>query len=78
MKTTHDPPNSPDLAPSDCYLFGYVKGHLAGLSVGDADELLKVVEDVLEGIDKDTMQTVFLEWMDRSGKEIATNGDYAN
>jgi hypothetical protein len=45
-------PYSPDLAPSDVSLFGYVKRCLAGLSFEDADRLLAAVEGVLEGIEK--------------------------
>jgi hypothetical protein len=43
---------SPDLAPSDFYLFGYVKRCLAGRSFEDVDQLLAAVEGVLEGIEK--------------------------
>jgi hypothetical protein len=57
-------PYSPDLAPSDFYIFRYVKRCLAGLSFEDADQLLAAVEGVLEGIEKVTLQAVFLEWMD--------------
>jgi hypothetical protein len=63
MKSAPHPPYSPDLAPSDFYLFGYVKRCLAGLSFEDADQLLATVEGVLE-------------WMDRLRKCIATNGEY--
>jgi hypothetical protein len=42
----------------------------------DAYQLLAAVEDVLEGIEKVTLQAVFLEWMDRLRKCIATNGEY--
>jgi hypothetical protein len=52
MKSTSHPPYSPDLAPSDFYLFGYVKKSLAGLPFEDADQLLAAVEGVLEGIEK--------------------------
>jgi hypothetical protein len=61
MKSASHPPYSPDVAPSDFYLFGYVKRYLAGLSFEDADQLLAPVEGVLEGIEKVTLQTVFLE-----------------
>jgi hypothetical protein len=64
MKSEAHSPCSPDLAPSDLYLFGYVKRCLAGLSFEDADQLLVAVDGVLEGIDKVTLQAVFLEWMD--------------
>jgi hypothetical protein len=45
-------PYSPDLAPSDFYLFGYVKRCLASLSFEDADQFLASVECVPEGIEK--------------------------
>jgi hypothetical protein len=50
MKSAPHAPCSPDLAPSDFYLFGYVKRCLAGLSFEDADQLLPVVEGVLLGL----------------------------
>jgi hypothetical protein len=52
MKSAPHPPCSPDLAPSACYLFGYVKRRLAGLSFEDADQFPAAVEGVLEGIEK--------------------------
>jgi hypothetical protein len=64
MKSAPHPSYSPDLAPSDFYLFGYVKRDLAGLLFEDADQLLAAVEGVLEGIEKVTLQAAFLEWMD--------------
>jgi histone-lysine N-methyltransferase SETMAR len=57
MKSAPHPPYSPDLVPSDFYLFGYVKRCLAGLSFEDADQLLAAVEDVLEGIEKMTLKS---------------------
>jgi hypothetical protein len=76
MKLASHPPYSPDLAPSDFYLFEHVKRCLAGLSFGDADHLLAAVEGALEAIEKLTLQAVFLEWMDRLRKCITTNGEY--
>jgi histone-lysine N-methyltransferase SETMAR len=52
MKSAPHPPYSTDLAPSDFYLFGYVKRCLTGLSFEDADQLLATVRGVLEGIEK--------------------------
>jgi hypothetical protein len=46
-------PYSPDLTPSDFYLFGYVKRCLAGFSFDDTDQLLAAVEGVLESIKSD-------------------------
>jgi histone-lysine N-methyltransferase SETMAR len=52
MKSEPHPPYSPDLAPSDFYLFGYIKRCLAGPSFEDADQLLAAVEGALEDIEK--------------------------
>jgi hypothetical protein len=76
MKSGLHLPYSPDLAPPDFSLFGYVKRCSTGLSFEDADQLLAAVEGAREGIEKVTLQTVFLEWMDRLRKCIATNGEY--
>jgi hypothetical protein len=76
MRSAPHPPYSPDLAPSDFYLFGYIKRCLAGLSFEDANQLLAAVESIFEGIEKVTLHVVFLEWMDRLRKCIAINGEY--
>jgi hypothetical protein len=76
MKSAPHHPYSPDLAPSDLYLFGYVKRCLAGLSFEDADQVLAAVGRVLKGMEKMTLQAVFLEWMDRLRKYIAINEEY--
>jgi hypothetical protein len=55
---------------------GYDKRCLAGLSLEDASQLLAAVERVLEGLERVTLQAVFLEWMDRLSKCIATNGEH--
>jgi hypothetical protein len=76
MKSAPQPPYSADLAPSDFYLFGDVKRCLAGFSFEDADQPLAAMKGVREGIENVTLQAVFLEWMDRLRKCIATNGEY--
>jgi hypothetical protein len=60
----------------DFYLFGYLKRSLAGLSFEEADQLLAAVYGVREGIEKVTLQAVFLECMNRLRKCIAANGEY--
>jgi histone-lysine N-methyltransferase SETMAR len=76
MKSAPHPPYSSNLAPSDFHFFGYTKRCLAGLSFEAADQLLAAVEVVLKGIEKVTLQAIFLEWMDQFRKHIATNGEY--
>jgi hypothetical protein len=63
MKTAPHPPYSPNLAPPDFYLFGYLKGCLVGFSSESANELLEAVRGLLAGLEKGTMQPVFLERM---------------
>jgi hypothetical protein len=55
MKRAPHPPYSPDLAPSDFYLFGYVKGCWAGNAFEDADELYRAIQLILEDIEKVTL-----------------------
>jgi hypothetical protein len=62
--------------PPSYQLFGCVKRCFAGLSFEDADQLLAAVEGVPESIEKMTLQTFFLEWMDRLRKCIGINGEY--
>jgi hypothetical protein len=81
MKPAPQPSYSPHLGPPDFYFFEYVKRCLACLSLKDVDQLPAAidpaaVEGVLEGIEKVSLQAVFLEWMDRLRKCIATNGEY--
>jgi hypothetical protein len=64
------------LAPSDFSLFGYLKGYLAGHSFERADRLFGAVQGILEGIEEVTLQAVFLDWMERLGKCIDSNGVY--
>jgi hypothetical protein len=76
MKSAPHPPYSPDLAPWDFYLFGHIRRCLAGLAFQDAGQLLVAAGGVLEGIEKMTFQAIFVGWMDRLRKSIATNGEY--
>jgi hypothetical protein len=52
MKTAHHPLYSPDLAPSNFYLFDYVTGCLAVFPFESINELPKAVEGVVDGIEK--------------------------
>jgi histone-lysine N-methyltransferase SETMAR len=61
MKMESHPPYSPDIAPSDFYLFGYVKGCLACRSFMYAEELFEAVRGVLDSLEKGTLHIVFLE-----------------
>jgi transposase len=65
MKRAPHPPYSPDLAPRDFCLFGYIKGRLAGTSFEKADQLLHAIDAIFQSIEKATLERVFEKWMDR-------------
>jgi hypothetical protein len=66
---------SPDLAPSDLYLFSHVKHCLRRQSFETADELFLAIDAVLRGIDQWTMHAAFLDWMQRLRQCVEFNGD---
>jgi hypothetical protein len=49
------PPCSPDLAPSDFWLFGNLKESLAGQTFDDPEELFDAIIDFLEAIPCQTL-----------------------
>jgi hypothetical protein len=55
-------PYSPDLAPSDFFLFGYVKGNLMGYRAETPSELLVRIRVILAEIPRETLNTIFLKW----------------
>jgi hypothetical protein len=76
MEQAPHPPHSPDLAPSDFYLFGYLKDRLRGQHFEDGDQLFDAISALTETIEKVTLQRVLLEWMERLRRCIDTNGEY--
>jgi hypothetical protein len=59
------PAYSPDLAPSDFFLFGYIKQKIVGqefLSVGD---LLEAIREAFDRLSRSVLESVFDEWMVR-------------
>jgi hypothetical protein len=69
-------PYSPDLAPSNFYLFGHVKGVLRGESFETGKSLFLAIEGTLRSLEKSTSTKVFLEWMTRPERCIDANGGY--
>jgi hypothetical protein len=52
MKRAPHPAYSPDLTPSDFYLFGYLKQVLAGQDFPDGEALLGAVNEIFGGLKK--------------------------
>jgi hypothetical protein len=76
MQKAPHPTYSPDLAPFDFYLFGYVKQLLSGCRFADQDSLLQVDSGILVCIEKVTLESVFHNWMERLCQCSATGREY--
>lgn len=70
------PPFSPDLAPSDFYLFGKIKNKTQGVHFQDEEELLLTIQSEFEKIPKDELFRVFDGWMKRCRLCIQHQGNY--
>ena len=70
------PPYSPDIAPSDFFLFGYMKEKLKGCRFSSKEALLSAIISILEEIPEQKLKEVFIEWERRLEQVIASNGNY--
>jgi hypothetical protein len=70
------PPCSPDLVPSDFFLFGYVKEHLKEMVFPSYEELLDATGEAVTSIEPETLTAVFEHWMERLEWVSKKNGDY--
>ena len=68
------PPYSPDLAPSDFWLFGYLKRQLDSYS--DSKSLQRAVIKALLSIPHDELRKTFNKWIERLELCIANQGNY--
>ena len=72
---TH-PPYSPDLAPSDFYLFKHLKKHLRGNRFNTKDDLKEAVTNWLHEKPSEFYEEGFLELARRWEKCVVANGSY--
>lgn len=70
------PPYSPDLAPSDFYLFGILKQKLLGLEFVSVDELIQWIIAEFYAIPHDELVKVFEAWEKRLAQCLECKGDY--
>ena len=71
------PPYSPDLAPSDYFLFpNIMKKHSAGKQYQTNDEVISAIEDFFEDQDKSFYTTGIQALQDHSKKCVYHRGDY--
>jgi histone-lysine N-methyltransferase SETMAR len=72
------PPYSPDIAPSDFYLFGYLKQLLKGFSAETATDLVHQVKQCLQMISAEERADAMQNWIKRLYKLIEVNGEYVS
>ena len=70
------PPYSPDLAPSDFYLFGALKSRIKGIEFAHSDEIKEWIQSEFEKIPPDELRRVFRLWRMRLEACIALDGHY--
>lgn len=70
------PAYSPDIAPSDFYLFGDIKLRLKGVSCESGEEVLEKVEKICKAIPQKILQNVFNEWLTRLDWVVKNGGMY--
>jgi hypothetical protein len=75
LKRASHAPSSPDLAPSDFYLFGYVKYQLQGHEFTEGTELVSAISEIWNQIPTDTLFHVFDDWMRRLQRCIDISGE---
>jgi len=70
------PPYSPDLAPSDSYLFPVLKEHLSGTHFSSDNDVIVYVEVFIQGQDELFYKTGILKLQKRWIKCTEVGGDY--
>jgi transposase len=67
LRLAPHPLYSPVLAPSDFFVFAYVKEHLKGIGFPSYEGLLDALGEVVTGIESETLTAVFEHWTERLG-----------
>jgi hypothetical protein len=65
LERMEHPPYSPDLAPCDFFLFGYVKAKSMGKQYETPEHLVSEVRNIIERIRPDVLKSVFESWKGR-------------
>jgi hypothetical protein len=76
LKSAPHPPDSPDLAPSDFYLFGYVNHQFQGHEYTEGAKLVSGISEIVNQIPTDTLVDVFDDWMRRLQRYNDISGEY--
>jgi histone-lysine N-methyltransferase SETMAR len=76
LRLAPHPPYSPDLAPSDFFLCGYVKERLKVMIFQSYEELLNAIGEMVTNIESETLTAVFEHRTERLEWESRNNDDY--
>jgi histone-lysine N-methyltransferase SETMAR len=76
VKLAPHPPYSPNLAPSDFFLVGYIKQKIAGHEFVSPDDLLEAIREEFERLSKSFLESLFDEWLIRLQTYLDYQGSY--
>ena len=76
LKRLDSPPYSPDLAPSDFFLFGYLKRKIEGYELNDENQLFEKVSETLYSIPNQLFVAAYEEWIIRLETDMNSDGSY--
>jgi hypothetical protein len=76
VKRLSHPPYNPNLAPSDFFLVGYIKGKLDDYQCNRRDELKAAIAEIVNGIGPDTLRSVFVGEIKKRKRMIKNKGEY--
>ena len=76
IKELQHPPYSPDLAPCDFFLFGYLKNKIQGRHFRDENEIRSAITELFDEIQQTTLEDVFVRWKERLESVIENGGEY--
>ena len=76
IKTVHQPPFGPDLAPCDFWLFPKLKKKLSGCRYETIEEMKEAVTKVIDTLTQEDFHGAFQKLLERYNKCIAAGGDY--
>jgi hypothetical protein len=69
------PLSSPNLAPSDFWLFGHMKTSLVGQTFDELEQLLEAITEYLNEIQPPEVVAVFSHWVERVRWVLENSGD---
>ena len=76
MESMPHPPYSPDLAPSDFFLFPLIKNRLDQFECNDPDDLFEAISEILGTLQTDDLRRVFQRWIERVAIMAGGDGGY--